>query len=398
MRNYTMDFVRRGFGKTDFTDIAQWYLFDNLIANLKVKYGEELYLNNSGAKEIFCDWIKKYDSKYNKRPNNNGYLTNCQLLVKLEKDTYVFAQIGSYVSKFDYLASRRGGDSEEIDRFVRIYVFGKKYKKYVTELKNELKHNNSNDLYIYNISGSKSGGKDGDDVGINSIGRVMDKRNLDTLFFNGDIKETITSHIDNFLRNKHIYEEKNLTFKTGILLYGEPGTGKSSLVKALATEYGYNLIVLDMTTFDRLDVALLTSCINADTDKFIVLLEDIDTLFTSLNRDDNAIEKDEKAVVNKMLQFLDSSSSPSDTIFIATTNHIEMLDSALLRDGRFDLKVQIKNIDHSTAIDMVKSFNITDNDTIEKIIAKTSIEETINPAKLQNKILDHFKEEIINEE
>ena len=393
MRNYTMDVMRRGFGKTDFTDIAQWYLFDNLIGNLKVKYGEELYLTDYGAKKIFCDWIKKYDSKYSKRPNNNGVLTNCQMLVKLDKDTYVFAQIGTYVSKFDFLVVK--GDSEDTDKSVKLYIFGKRYKKYVSELRNELKHNNSNELYMYNISGSKN---DNEDIGINSIGRIMDKRSLDTLFFNDNIKDTIISHIDNFLRNKHIYEEKNLTFKTGILLYGEPGTGKSSLVKALATEYGYNLIVLDMTTFDRLDVALLTSCINADTDKFIVLLEDIDTLFTSLNRDDNAIEKDEKAVINKMLQFLDSSSSPSDTIFIATTNHIEMLDAALLRDGRFDLKVQIKNIDHDTAVDMVKSFNITDNNTIEKIIAKTSTEETINPAKLQNKILDHFKEEIINEE
>ena len=73
-----------------------------------------------------------------------------------------------------------------------------------------------------------------------------------------------------------------------------------------------------MGSFDRLDLNTLTSCINCDTSKFIILLEDIDCLY-NLDRNSDGIDKDDKKVINKMLQFLDSNNSPRDVIFIATT-------------------------------------------------------------------------------
>ena len=390
-------FLRGQFNRFGMKEYAEMYAVDSIGKSIKVRYGEELYFNSESACDTVSKWISKYDKKYSNRPSrNDGTLVNCQFVFKIEDRTYGFVQVGDYINKFDMLSfGRSGGDNAESN--ILIYVFGKKYKKYVKELKDLVNHSNTNDLYLYNIKGEDRN----DGIGINSIGRVMDRRDLDTLFYNGDVKKTITDHIENFFANRHIYESKNLTYKTGILVYGDPGTGKTSLAVALASKYNYNLIVLDMTTFDKLDTSMLTSCINCDSDKFIVLLEDIDTLFTTLDREDKSIDKDTKSVINKMLQFLDSSSSPSDVIFLATTNHIEMLDEALLRDGRFDLKVEIGNIDHKTAKRMIESFDITDEAVIEEIIKKAEINNInglVNPATLQNKILEHFKEEVIKNE
>lgn len=389
-------FLRGQFSKFGMKEYAETYAVDSIVKSIKVRYGEELYFSNSNACDTVSKWISKYDKKYsNRNSRNDGTLVNCQFLFKIEDHTFGFVQVGNYINKYDMLSFvRTGGENAESD--IQIYIFGRKYKKYVKELKDLINHSNTDDLYLYNIKGEDRN----DGIGINSIGRVMDRRSLDTLFYNGEVKKTITDHIENFFANRHIYESKNLIYKTGILVYGDPGTGKTSLAVALASEYNYNLIVLDMTTFDKLDTSMLTSCINCDSDKFIVLLEDIDTLFT-LDRDDKNIDKDNKTIINKMLQFLDSSSSPSDVIFLATTNHIEALDKALLRDGRFDLKVNIGNIDHATAKKMIESFDITDEKVIEEIISKAGAEGSVglvNPATLQNKILEHFKEEVIKKE
>lgn len=394
MRNDLLQSLERELGVYRVSNMLKTSAIDSIVRGVKVRYGEELYLNNQEG-QIINKWIEKYDKKFaNRLKDNNGYLVDCYIPLKLDKDTYAFVQVGSTINNFDLMNSSKETESN----CIKIYVFGKKYKKYIQELKDTLSLHDTSNLYIYDVKGIAD--KESD-MGINSIGRVMSKRNIDTLFFRDGVKESICEHIENFFTNKELYESKDLTYKTGILLYGEPGTGKSSLSIALATKYKYNVIVIDMGSFDKLDISTLTSCINVDSDKYIILLEDIDTLFNSLNREDNK-DKDDNKVINKMLQFLDSSSSPNDVIFIATTNHIENLDKAIIRAGRFDLKVKIGNIDGKVAKDMIRSFNIEDEVNVDDILAhcKSDDEGLYNPAELQNDIISYFKGKVVkkNEE
>ena len=94
-------------------------------------------------------------------------------------------------------------------------------------------------------------------------------------------------------------------------------------------------------------------------------------------------------MINKLLQFLDSATSPSNVIFIATTNHPEKLDKALTRSGRFDLSVEIKGIFFDKMVEMCKSFDMNDK-VIEEI--HQEIEEgpgyPVNQSWLQNRILE----------
>ena len=152
----------------------------------------------------------------------------------------------------------------------------------------------------------------------------------------------------------------------------------------LSTECNCDLVVIGMNNFTKLDTDYITSVLNADDDTYIVLLEDIDCVIGNRESDDDV---ENKKNVNKLLQFLDSTSSPSNVIFIATTNHIEKLDDAILRDGRFDLKVNISNINESTAAQMCKSFGITDSKKIKRLFKDNNENGKVNPAKLQNAII-----------
>ena len=378
------NFLGDGFGIYNPMAMVEQSLIQSASRAIKVRYGEELFLEENEARTA-NKWIKHHDNKFeNRKKNNNGILADTQFVFMLEPYTFCYIQVGSNIERWN-----RGYNRENVNHLgMIVYIWGKHYKKYIKELKDIIKMKDDKNLYIYSVKGFSD---ESNEQGVNSIGRIMDKRSTDTLFFNNHIKEQVFEHIDNFLVNKQLYEEKGLSYKTGILLYGAPGTGKTSFATALATKYNYNLIVVDMGTFDKLDINTLTICINADDEKYIVLLEDIDTLFTSLDRKDD-LDKEERKIVNKMLQFLDSSSSPSDVIFIATTNHVEKLDDAITRDGRFDLKVEIGNIKEDVAKEMVKSFSVDDKE-IDEIVSACKDEKTglINPAKLQNKIISRFK-------
>lgn len=377
--------------------------------SIKGRYGFSFNVTSSGmgslAIEKINKWIKKYDPKYNERVNEmNPNLHDTTFIVPLETNTFLFVSAGrsdyNTAEVIRYMMSDNKGNYGSSSTDLFLYIFGKKAKKYKNEVDYELSKIASS-LYVYNVSGGSNerGGRDE----FNSIVSDMHQRQIDTLFFDKGVKESIVNHIDQFLANSYIYKERDLLYKTGILLYGKPGTGKSSLANALATKYKSSLIIIDMGTFAYLDTVALSQSINADNERYVILLEDIDCIFNSLNReaDGKVADEDERKVINKFLQFLDSNSSPNNVIFIATTNHKEELDAtfdeAILRAGRFDLKQEINGICRDVAEEMCKSFNMKDED-IKEILDKESY--PINQSHLQNLILQNMtgKEMIDTEE
>ena len=398
-------------------------------STLKKKFGKEFnlqYENNSGViREVVTKFIKKYDKKFNdhvqKSMVDTPCLINTQYIIFLEKGTYCYIASGNKIGNTEerFLMSN---NISTMDLY--IYIFGKKMHKYANELEKIVQYYLKNDeLGLFNVSSESGGGRYMSDDTSESLEIIYSKlatRSLDTMFFSHGEKEAITSHIEKFLGNEEFYKEKQILFKTGILLYGKPGTGKSSLIKALATTYNRSIVNINVGKLVSIDLNKLTSSINVDdTRKYIILLEDIDTLF--LNRKDTGTkdsddedntskrDKDDNIIINKLLQFLDSNSSPTNVIFIATTNHKERLDEALLREGRFDLKVDCMNLNAEDAIKFGKSFRL-DEVTMKEIIdeideensAKGKYGEGYNQSKLQarilsrltNKTLDHIEQTI----
>lgn len=354
---------------------------------LKERFGiEYMIYTRYNYKEIIilCKWISKYSKRAKSLLRFDDLLNNSEFLIRVEPDTFIKVKTGSKIRESksninDVLLL----DDKIYDGDMQLYFFGKKSYYYYNQV-SHLLNRRRNQLCMYKIYGNKN-------EAFRSIISDLEPRYLSTIFLEDGITSRIISHINNFIDNKSIYENRGIIYKTGILLYGEPGTGKTSLIKALANKYGYNLIIMDMTTFDDISLDTFCASISSDDKKYIIALEDIDCIIA--NRDNKDIDKDDKKVVNKLLQFLDSNSSPDDVIFIATTNHIELLDPALLREGRFDIRVHIGGIKEPLARKMCKSFDL-DNETTDKVINKIKTElgidlvnDTIRQSQLQTLIL-----------
>lgn len=268
--------------------------------------------------------------------------------------------------------------------FLYVYFFGKEAYKFYKEFIYNIGNIDSNRMLLnFSVSGCLNS-HNKPDISINT--KNIDIRKSSSLFFDDNIIGKIHHHIDQWIRNEDKYLSRGLNYKTGILLYGEPGTGKSSLIKSICGDYHYNMVEIDLSTFNTLDTNVLASVISNTDGRQVVVLEDIDCLI--LDRENKDINKDEKAIINKLLQFLDSNSSPNNVIIIATTNHIELLDEAILRNGRFDLKLEVKSIKKKeTALRMIESFELNEKDT-KKILS--DIQYPINQSYLQGEILKYL--------
>lgn len=180
-------------------------------------------------------------------------------------------------------------------------------------------------------------------------------RRRDSIFVSEDILNYIEKRIDFFQQNREWYEEKGIPYKYAIVLYGPPGTGKTTLAKYIAGYSKRNLVYMNFYGLKRIASNISNHSlysresyeedsdnINNNDEKFLGLLEDIDADSVTHNRDE---EKDERKVelisFTDVLNSIDGLNAPEDFILVATTNHLEKIDPALIRKGRFDDVIEI---------------------------------------------------------
>lgn len=211
--------------------------------------------------------------------------------------------------------------------------------------------------------------------------RMVKDRSLDYLFIDKKVKGGLLEKMDSFYsedtQKKHALFGMN--YKYGILLYGPPGTGKTSLIKALAQKYKKNICYLNLATLDK-DTQLEGIYEYLPKDSFLVI-EDIDCFKVTHDRESGDDSK-ELLNISTVLTCLDGDEAPEGTVIIATTNHIERLDPAVIRDGRFDVKIELKEADEELAREM--SVALTGK---EHPVLKT-LEYPVKQAKLQNILFD----------
>lgn len=198
------------------------------------------------------------------------------------------------------------------------------------------------------------------------------KRTLDSVVMTDKNEQTVRKHISQYLTSKEWYKEKKIPWRTGIVLEGPPGTGKSTLTLALCGEFGCNLFIANLSMMS--DEKLVTMFKDLPP-KSVILIEDIDSYAIATSRkkvkakgkspDEVSApgEAKEEATGEKLfgslsglLNAIDGICSTEDRILIATTNHIEKLDPALVRPGRFELILKIDNLDDETSRKMFKKF------------------------------------------
>ena len=279
---------------------------------------------------------------------------------------------------------------------IHMRVFFANKEKFMKQLKESL--NSATEIYENKIS-----------ILYDWNSRKREKRPLASVYTNNNISTMLKNDIQSFIDSKKMYMNNNILYKRNYLLYGKPGTGKSSLIFALASEFNYKIKIIDLKSVRRISDILQQI---SDQEKIFYVFEDIDALSSTLmEREDKpesnrinekkdsprelvADSHSEGLDLSDILNVMDGLYTPEGAICFFTTNHIEKLDKAFLRDGRMDCKVEINDLDNKTANQMIK-----DKLGYEGLFTK----ESINPATLQEMIIqviwnkmsvEEFKEKI----
>lgn len=160
---------------------------------------------------------------------------------------------------------------------------------------------------------------------------LRSKRPLDTIYMDSEQKKRITQDIDRFMASKDWYAQHGIPHRRGYLFYGCPGTGKTSMVVALASAYQRNIAIISLGGFER-DEDLFSALSELPGNSFVVI-EDVDVCGAPVGRD----EKTMGITLSGFLNAIDGVSSRDGIVLFMTTNNPEKLDPALLRPGRVDL-------------------------------------------------------------
>ncbi|KAG9188942.1 ATP-dependent metalloprotease [Alternaria panax] len=159
-----------------------------------------------------------------------------------------------------------------------------------------------------------------------------------------EAKEELLDVVD-FLKNPDKYNKLGGRLPKGVLLVGPPGTGKTLLARACAGEAGVPFFYMSGSEFDEVYVGVgakrVRELFTAARSKApaIVFIDELDAIGGKRkSRDANY----HRQTLNQLLNDLDGFDQSTGVIFIAATNHPELLDQALLRPGRFDRHVQVE--------------------------------------------------------
>jgi len=238
-------------------------------------------------------------------------------------------------------------------------------------------------------------------------------------------KKEILTDIEKFETGEKLYASKGVPWQLGILLYGVPGTGKSSFVKALAAHTKRHIIEIPLGQIEspeELRIMMLGQKIddyNIPHSKRLYLIEDIDclddvvcsrktaktkskekekeaaeseksiSLFSSFDTKD----KSSKLKLSHILNIIDGALEAPGRMLVITTNYPEKLDEALTRDGRMDIKLEMKPIQSECLTEMI--LHLYPEKTAKDIARYLPLENKnrVSPATVQRACMKYTFEE-----
>ena len=234
--------------------------------------------------------------------------------------------------------------------------------------------------------------------------------------------DEIISKINFFLNNKDWYDRKGIPYNLGIILYGEPGCGKTRFIKQLMNHTGRHGI--DIKLNNKFCFNTLKSIIHNEniTDEFIIpqekriiIFEDIDAMCDIL-KDRDLIEIEKKKILEKtptegtntsknsktdnavvldptsknklnnnnlsfFLNIIDGLNECSGRIIVMTTNKMDYLDKAIIRPGRIDIKINFSKYTCKDVAGIINRFwgkKYKENDIKEELEKKYTSAEIIS--------------------
>ena len=197
------------------------------------------------------------------------------------------------------------------------------------------------------------------------------KRPIETIYLKKGIKEKIVDNITTFFdsETRNEYLSFGIPYKNVCFLYGIPGSGKTSLIDSLASEFSCDIYILPLTgnIDDTIIMSALSSMRNRDDDemesKKIILIEDIDCIFED-RKDGDSLKN--KLTLQGLLNCLDGFTSLEGSLMFITANNPGCLDDALIRSCRVDLKIELGYADKFQTKNMFDTFMVNQLDKFDE--------------------------------
>ena len=328
-------------------EVVTWSRFEKEM--LSTREVEKITIINKELVEIYIKKDKLADSKYrnvNKRSIGNG----------LNPGPHYYFQISS-LDEF-YLNLKEAQDSYS-QGYEKLHPESESRKSWSGELGWLFTIGLMVLLWVF-VMRRMGGGAGGGSGGIFSIGKskatLFDANSKVNISFKDvagleEEKEEIIEIVE-FLQHPDKFTKLGAKIPKGVLLIGPPGTGKTLLAKAVAGEAGVPFFSLSGSDFVEMFVgvgaARVRDLFNQAKTKApcIIFIDEIDAIGRSRGKGQFSGANDEREnTLNSLLSEMDGFGTNSGVIILAATNRPEILDSALMRPGRFDRQIAIDKPD-----------------------------------------------------
>ena len=221
----------------------------------------------------------------------------------------------------------------------------------------------------------------------------LQRRPIDSIALPVELKNKLLNQIDHFSENEQWFLDVGLPYKLAYILHGIPGTGKTSLVKALSSHYKRNICVINITAMTD---TTLQEAFNRVPENSIMLIEDFDSASSTKDRGvqemngiKSMVEKNDGKMdfsflsLTGILNSLDGVKGLHNVIVFLTTNDLQAVDPAIYRKGRVE---EIILIEESKAEDIRKySSHVFPDYDFSKIPFVDVLGCELNSALLQSK-------------
>lgn len=198
-----------------------------------------------------------------------------------------------------------------------------------------------------------------------SKAKLFDKNSKNKITFN-DVAGLIEpkaecQEIIKLLKNRKKLLEIGGKMPKGILFVGPPGNGKTYLAKAIAGECNANFLSLSGSDFSEMFYGVGSARVRAlfeeakEKAPAIIFIDEIDSIGKSRSRLNHSND-DQENTLNTLLVEMDGFNDNTDILIIGSTNRVDVLDQALLRPGRFDVKININKPIYKERIEILNYY------------------------------------------